>query len=176
MWNYLSVGVAARWWLKWRRQYCTSKRHSRKKKKIFYFSGTGFIKKINKDYFQTGKNGYSKCIQILSAASCSMSLVVIESFFLFFLFYPILMSSCWFQAITCTSKHHDRASRGTRLVCFLHFLTCRQSGAPRAPGESRTASHSTTTWRANTLVSFGAKSTANTHACTHTSSSTIWES
>ena len=30
--------------------------------------------------------------------------------------------SCTFQGTTCTLKHHGRALRGTRLVCFLHFL------------------------------------------------------
>ena len=81
------------------------------------------------------------------------------------LIYSCFMFSGWWQGTTCTSKHQDRVLKGTRPVFCLHFSMCRQSGAPRAPAESHTASPSTITWRANTLVSGGEMISHKTHTC-----------
>lgn len=71
--------------------------------------------------------------------------------------------SCWFQATTCTLKHHGRVFRETRLVFFLHFLTWPQSRAPRAPAEFHTVCPSTITWRASILVSSTTENDAQTY-------------
>lgn len=70
-----------------------------------------------------------------------------------------------FQGTTCTLRHHGHVFKGTRLACSLHSLTWPQSRAPRVLAESHTVSPSTTTWRANILVSGTAENNMLKHTC-----------